>query len=152
MADTRNALADFSVEELSRLRHSFVLLIPRIDAIAGSFYARLFQDFPSVRVHFEEDLELQRKKFVDSIASLLDLLDRPAIADRVMGDLGVKHIGYGATDEIYLWVKTAFPVVLLESLSKEELLEDPSLYMELWPRFISHAVDSMNAAAKGNRA
>lgn len=144
---SQSILFDFTVEELARLRHSFVQLVPRIDGIARTFYEHLFEDFPAVSRHFGDGLEAQQLKFVDTIALLLDILDQPSRASAMLIELGARHVGYGATGEIYHWVKTAFPAILLCSLEKEELIADPDLYMQLWPRFISLVVDSMREGA-----
>lgn len=80
------------------------------ETIAGLFYARLFASHPALRKMFPADMELQYKKLMDMLHTIvmrLDNLDKlgvelSAMASRHEG-YGVKPVHYKYVGEALLW-------------------------------------------------
>ena len=123
-------------EEINRLRLSFFKLIPVSEDLSKEFYTGLFEKYPEVRPHFKPDMQSQQDKLVDTLATLLDTLDRTDEAVHILTSLGQRHISYGATPEIYAYVEVAF----LELVGQYANAEEQKDMLDLWSnmmRFVS---------------
>lgn len=99
---------------IARLRASMNHLTSRGDALAASFYDRLFKAHPSLRWMFPEDMNAQRAKLMSTLAWAVANLSHPAKIREAAVGLGQRHVHYGAKPEHY-------PVVcslLLESMAE----------------------------------
>jgi hemoglobin-like flavoprotein len=129
----------FTPAEIDRLRSSFFLLIPVTIDLAESFYGRLFSEHPEVRSYFKSDMESQQDKLIDTLAALLDIVDRPDDATAVLHALGKRHVAYGATEPLYVWVENA----LLEMVGAELPVEDAEEIGALWRRLMTAVSETM---------
>lgn len=133
----------FTELERNQLRESFLRLIPHIDQIAEAFYERLFADFPHVRRHFKTDLTSQREKLVDTIAALLDVLNRPEQTEPALHALGRTHLDYGANDGVYRWVERTFVQIIYDEIKETSIDADRDEIGRLWTRLIHFVVVNM---------
>ena len=83
------------------LQQSFQALAPHGDRLVVSFYTRLFERFPGVRTMFPTDMTAQRKKLLDTLATVIDGLAAPGAVRDQLRALGQRHTGYGARPEHY---------------------------------------------------
>ncbi|MEI7987162.1 MAG: globin domain-containing protein [Armatimonadota bacterium] len=119
-------------EEINRLRSFFFKLIPVSEDLSKEFYSGLFEKYPEVRPYFKPDMQSQQDKLVDTLATLLDTLDRTDEAVHILKSLGQRHISYGATPEIYDYVEVAF----LELVSQYASAEEQKDLLDLWARMM----------------
>ncbi|MEI8281655.1 MAG: globin domain-containing protein [Armatimonadota bacterium] len=134
---------DLTSGEINRLRLSFFELIPVSEQLSQAFYARLFAKHPEVRANFTSDILAQQEKLVDTLATLLDTLDRTDEAVGILRSLGRRHVGYGATPELYAYVEVTF----LELLSQYASPQDRSELEELWSRLMKFVSETMLSGA-----
>ena len=100
------------------VRTSFALVRPDAAAVARSFYARLFENDPSLRTLFRGDLERQGERLMSMIASAVDLLGRPEALLPVLRDLGARHVAYGVVERHYASVGQALLATLEAGLGE----------------------------------
>ncbi len=132
-----------TTQEIERLRASFFVLIPVTDDLAESFYARLFEAHPEVRPFFKGDLQTQQDKLIDTLAALLDTLEKPDVADQMLRDLGHRHVAYGATPELYDWVEWA----ILDMVGNQVGPEEAEDLTAIWGKLLRHVSETMLAGA-----
>jgi hemoglobin-like flavoprotein len=125
--------------EINRLRLSFFELIPVSEELSRAFYARLFAKHPEVRANFKSDIQSQQDKLVDTLATLLDTLDRTDEAVGILKSLGQRHVGYGATPELYAYVEVAFLELVAQYASPEDRPELEALWSKLM-KFVSETM------------
>jgi hemoglobin-like flavoprotein len=84
------------------LETSFDLVKLKSDQVATSFYSYLFADYPEVKPLFaNSDMTEQRKKLVNSLVVIVDVLRNPEELSHTLRGLGTRHIKYGVTPEHY---------------------------------------------------
>lgn len=129
----------FTDEEIRRLRLSFFELIPVSDELSQSFYDRLFDEHPEVRSYFKPDMQSQQDKLVDTLAALLDSLEKSEEAENMLRNLGRRHVGYGATPELYAWVEVA----ILEIVAQYAKPHERADLHDLWSRLMTSVSKTM---------
>ncbi|MBK9121832.1 MAG: hemin receptor [Chloroflexi bacterium] len=93
--------------EKNLVRHSFTYIAPQNEDIAELFYARLFDLDPEVERLFVSDMDLQRAKLMQMLASLVNALDTPDTLGQATRELGQRHAGYGVHNRHYATVGEA---------------------------------------------
>jgi hemoglobin-like flavoprotein len=83
------------------LRSSFQKIASSKLDIATIFYDRLFDVAPGVRPLFKSDMDEQRKKLIQSLATIVLYVDKPEKLTAFVSSLGQHHVGYGAKPEHY---------------------------------------------------
>jgi hemoglobin-like flavoprotein len=89
------------------VRNSFEAVRDLSGPVALLFYGRLFELDPSARRLFRIDLAVQARKIVDTLATVIESLDRFDSIRPRLADLGHQHVGYGVRLEQYDTVSTA---------------------------------------------
>ena len=104
--------------ESNRLvQESWTLLAADTDAVARRFYDGLFELSPHTRTLFAHtDLEAQRRKFVQMLADVLQMIDAPERCVPELAALARRHVGYGAISPDYDTVGAALLGALEQSL------------------------------------
>lgn len=105
------------VVDITALHASFAVAAQDPDLMVR-FYARLFQRHPVLRPMFDGRLSAMHSGWVlRAIYRLLCQVDEaPASVRNDLRALGVRHLGYGVTEEMYAWVGEAFVDTLAETL------------------------------------
>ncbi|NNC12263.1 hemin receptor [Planctomonas sp. JC2975] len=101
-------------EQVELVQSSFAKVAPIADQAAIIFYDELFQRDPSLRPLFTEDMTEQRKKLMTMLGMAVNGLKNWDSTQRVVANLGARHVGYGVKPEYYPTVGAA----LLATLSK----------------------------------
>jgi hemoglobin-like flavoprotein len=83
------------------LRSSFQTIASRKVDVAAIFYDRLFEVAPGVRPLFNSEMDEQRKKLIQSLATIVQYVDKPEQLTAFVSSLGKRHVGYGAKPEHY---------------------------------------------------
>ncbi len=100
--------------DVALLRESFQLVAERSPQITGRFYAIFFERFPQVRPMFGKDTSRQEKMLTDALVAVLDHLEDAPWLEQTLGTLGVKHLEYGVTFQMYDQVGIALLATLAE--------------------------------------
>lgn len=91
-----------------RLLQESIALLPKGDvAPVDEFYRRLFELAPEVRPLFTREMDLQAKKFSDTLAWIMTHLEHPPELCRELRELGARHAGYGVKIDQYAPVGSA---------------------------------------------
>jgi hemoglobin-like flavoprotein len=99
---------------------TFTKVTPEADQLAETFYNILFEKYPNIKPLFAKvDMAKQRKKLIESLQLVIANVHSTEVIERILQNLGKKHVGYGA-------VLTDYPLIgdaLLQAL-KYHLRED----------------------------
>ena len=98
------------------LRKSFNLVAPEAQALVDTFYSTLFERYPAVKPLFAEvELKNQKGKLIASLAFVVENLEKPGELSRYLGQLGARHVDYGAAPEHYPCVGECLLVALAKT-------------------------------------
>jgi hemoglobin-like flavoprotein len=89
------------------VRHSFEAVRDLSGPMAVLFYGKLFELDPWARRLFHIDLAVQARKIVDTLATVIESLDRFDSIRPRLAELGHQHVGYGVRLEQYDTISTA---------------------------------------------
>jgi hemoglobin-like flavoprotein len=103
-------------EQVTLVQESFRRIAPQSEAVARTFYERLFALDPALRPLFADDMRGQRRKLMAMLALAVDALERPDVLAPVLRALGWRHFGYGAEPRHFATVGDALLAALGEHL------------------------------------
>jgi hemoglobin-like flavoprotein len=97
------------------LRESFDRVLEREPNLTHRFYDHLFALHPQAKPMFHRSPRAtQEKMLADALVSVIDHLeDSPWLVEK-LGAMGIKHVDYGVTPEMYPWVGEALVATLAE--------------------------------------
>lgn len=90
-----------SQKEIELIRKSWTVLVPEAYAAGELFYERLFTVAPKVEPLFRGSVTAQSRKLVETLATVVDLLDNLERLVPIAKSLAVRHVGYGVTADQY---------------------------------------------------
>ena len=105
--------------QIALVQDSFAQVLPITAQAASFFYERLFDLAPDTRLLFRGDMSSQGRKLFQTLALVVDGLDRIEDVLPVAGALAVRHVGYGVHEEHYGAVGTALIDTLRHGLGHE---------------------------------
>jgi nitric oxide dioxygenase len=88
------------------------------DAVASTFYARLFEIAPEVTSLFKGDMSEQGKKLMQTLAVVVNGLDDLSAIVPAVQALGKRHVAYGVKAEHYDLVGSALLWTLAQAFGK----------------------------------
>jgi len=98
------------------LRSSFDALRPQAPLLVERFYATLFERYPQVRPLFAHtDLTKQKLMLIQALSLLLANLEKPDVLKTYLGQLGAKHVRYGAREAHYAAVGECLLAAMAET-------------------------------------
>ncbi len=101
--------------DINVLRDSFELVATANPQFISRFYAILFERYPQAQSLFPPGGEArQAEMLTGALVAVLDHLEDAPWLQRTLGALGVKHVGYGVTREMYDWVGVSLLATLAE--------------------------------------
>jgi methyl-accepting chemotaxis protein len=112
------AAALLSPAQVVLLRRSFNRIAPQSGIAAMIFYRNLFTLDPSLRSLFHTTIELQGRKFMDSLEYTVASLENPRALIPALEAMGRRHVTYGTKPEHYETVIQAMLLTLGETLGK----------------------------------
>lgn len=102
------------------LRSSFELVIDRAPNLTTRFYEILFTRYPQVQPLFRDNgAGTQAQMLAAALASVIDHLEDASWLAGTLRGLGLKHVGYGVTPEMYPWVGECLLAALAEAAGPE---------------------------------
>jgi hemoglobin-like flavoprotein len=117
---------------IRHLQESLALLPVGDMAPVEKFYRRLFELAPEVRPLFKRDMDLQVKKFADTLAWVTAHLERPQQLWQEMRALGARHSGYGVRVDQYAPVGSALIWMFHQVLGDRFTPEMEEAWMEFY--------------------
>lgn len=87
--------------------------------VAGTFYARLFTDYPAIKKMFPKDMEAQYVKLIDMLNYVVARLDRPDELTENIAAMAERHVGYGVKPGHYKLVGDALLWTLEKGLGND---------------------------------
>lgn len=91
--------------------------------IADIFYSKLFTDQPHLRKLFPADMELQYRKLIDMLTSIVTRIDRLEEISEEFSAMAERHAAYGAKPSHYKAVGDALCWTLEKGLGKQWNME-----------------------------
>lgn len=105
-----------SPEQVRLVQQSFAQIGGGGQAVARSFYGRLFEIDPSTRVLFKADLGAQGIKLMAMLALVVKALDHIEPLVPAIEGLARRHVGYGVSERQYPSVGAALVWTLDQAL------------------------------------
>jgi hemoglobin-like flavoprotein len=130
-------------EHIALVQRTFADVLPMADAAATLFYERLFVLDPTLRPLFHGDMQVQGRKLMAMLHTIVVGLSRPEELVPIVRQLGVWHRGYGVTDAHYATVGAA----LLWTLEQELGERFTSEVKAAWTGAYTLLANTMRAAA-----
>ncbi|MBY0382342.1 MAG: hemin receptor [Xanthobacteraceae bacterium] len=105
-------------DQVALVQDSFRKVVPIADQAAAIFYDRLFEIAPQVRPMFKDDMAVQRKALMGTLAVVVNgLSDLPSVLPAASA-LARKHVGYGVEAAHYSLVGAALLWTLEKGLGE----------------------------------
>jgi len=105
--------------QIRLVRESFEQLLALGTAPVRSFYEHLFQLAPEARPLFKGDIEVQARKFVQSLRVIIAGLECPEKHVAVLQRLGARHASFGVEPRHYAILESALIGMLEDCLGAE---------------------------------
>ena len=105
-----------TVRQIDLVQNSFATVLPLAPSAAAAFYDRLFTLAPDTRALFRGDMADQGRKLFQTLALIVDALDRLDTIVPVAEALAVRHVGYGVREDHYAAVGAALLQTLAHAL------------------------------------
>jgi hemoglobin-like flavoprotein len=121
-----------------------VALLPGNLAPVDEFYRRLFELAPEVRPLFKRDMDLQAKKFSDTLAWVIANLEHPHELCQELRALGARHSGFGVKADQYAPLGSALIWMFQRTLGDRFTPE----MEEAWVEFYAYASLEMERGSR----
>jgi len=131
-------------EQKRLVRESFQSISDSLGPISLLFYARLFEQDPSLRPMFVQDIAIQGRKLMSTLTTVVQNLDDLDQLSPALRALGQRHAGYGVRSDHYKLVKGALLWTLGQVL-------DTDFYPEMKAAW-SEVIDTISLAMQSGAA
>ena len=110
--------------DLNLLNKNFESIKANPDEFAKSFYDRMFRTYPQVKPLFTKtDFSEQRKKLIQSLATVVSLASNPEGFATYLDKLGRSHNEYGILARQYSYVTASLLATLRDTLGDDWTVE-----------------------------
>jgi hemoglobin-like flavoprotein len=106
-------------QQVAQVQATFAEIAPIADQAAALFYGRLFETAPEIRALFGGDMDVQGRKLMQAIATVVDSLGDIAAVAPAVCDLARRHVAYGVRPEHYEVVGAALLWTLEQGLADD---------------------------------
>jgi len=117
---------------IRHLRESVALLPMEDLGPVDEFYRRLFELAPEVRLLFKRDMDLQAKKFSETLAWVVAHLEQPHELVSELRELGARHGAYGVKIDQYAPVGSALIWMFQRTLADRFSPEMEEAWLEFY--------------------
>jgi hemoglobin-like flavoprotein len=115
------------------IRESWATLVPTRALAAQLFYTRLFEIDPSAKLLFDgKPMHVQHEKFLQTIDTLVQMLDYPPQIIEELQALSRRHVGYGVMVAHYETVGAALLWALEQGLGDQWNADVKRAWTELY--------------------
>ena len=119
-------------DQIRLVQQSFALIGGGGQAVARSFYGRLFEIDPSSKVLFKNDLATQGTKLMAMLALVVRALDHIEPLVPAIEGLARRHVGYGVSERQYPSVGAALVWTLGQALGDKFTPEVRAAWVEAY--------------------
>ena len=133
-----------TLKQIQLIKETFRMVAPSADAVAATFYARLFELDPSLRPMFSSSLAERDRKLMQVLGAAVGMLDRPETLIPVLESLERRHGGYGIRGEHFETVGAALLLTLGQGLEAAFTTE----VCEAWASLYQLVSTTMQNAAR----
>jgi hemoglobin-like flavoprotein len=105
--------------QVHEVQASFAKVEPIAEQAAALFYGRLFETAPEVRALFTADMDVQGRKLMTAIATVVHSLHDIDAVTPAVRDLAKRHVAYGVRPEHYEFVGAALLWTLEQGLGTD---------------------------------
>jgi hemoglobin-like flavoprotein len=137
-------LDGLSDDDIVLIRKGAAAALQQPMAVAEGFYRRVFAARPGLRALFPSDLRPQQHKLVQTIAVLLETLDRIDDLEELLRRLGAAHRWYGAKAAHYPIVNQA----LLDTLAETGGVDFTPAHRRAWTQLLTFVAQAMLRGAE----
>src|SRR5436190_24232357 len=152
--DTSRRLTNLMTpNQIAAVQTSWEAIAPRAEAIATTFFSRLFANDQRVAAHFDRiDLQSHRTQFIAALDQLVESLDDPDHLVAIAGAFGRRHTGYHVEERHFDSFREALLEVLEPALGPRFTPELRSAWTEAYALVASLMLRAMRheAAASAN--
>lgn len=134
-------------EDIRQVRDSFAAMGDTM-RFGQRFYAVLFELRPDARALFPAELDLQAKKLMDMLGSIVRGLDAPDRLAAEFAELGRRHAGYGVVEEDYDDVGAALLKTLHEGLGNAFTPEVEAAWATVYGELAEAMIAAENEATR----
>ena len=106
-------------QQVNQVQASFVKVVPIASRAAALFYGRLFETAPETRALFRSDMDVQGRKLMSILATVVNSLGDFDVIVPLARDLAKRHVAYGVAPEHYSLVGSALLWTLEQGLADE---------------------------------
>ena len=144
-------MSDLTASAGTLLRESFELALERDDEFPRLFYDVLFHRHPHIEAlfggvgHGRNSLDAQRRMFSQTLIAVIDHFDDPAWLEATLAPMGVTHVTYGVTDDMYADVGDALITAFAEVCADDWT----PAHEEAWRDAYAALAEIMLTAARG---
>ena len=103
-------------EQVRLVQESFRRIAPQGEAVAQTFYDRLFALDPALRPLFTGEMRQQRRKLMAMLALAVEALEHPGALAPILRTLGWRHFTYGVQPRHFATAGDALLAALGEHL------------------------------------
>ena len=129
------------------LRESVSIAAANEPVITKRFYSIFLSRYPQVIPLFSRNApEKQQEMLQGAILAVLDHLDDSAWLADTMGAIGVKHLDYGVTDDMYPWVGECLIAALAELCEDQWTKDHEAAWVAAYGALIDLALAGANRA------
>jgi hemoglobin-like flavoprotein len=129
------------------LRSSFDLVIERQPQLTPRFYEILFERYPQVRPLFGNASKNQPQMLQSALVAVMDKLEDASWLEQTLGAMGLKHIDYGVTDEMYGWVGASLLATIAEVAGSDWSAELEAAWAEAYGAIAGLMLKGANGAS-----
>ena len=133
-------------EQIEMVQSSWGKVAPIADQAADIFYGHLFENNPSVRPMFPEDMSKQKKALMGILAIAVNGLDKLETILPAVKDLGVRHVAYGTKPEHYGAVATSLLYTLGAGLGDDFTPEVKEAWTEAYTTLANVMIEAAEAS------
>jgi hemoglobin-like flavoprotein len=112
-----------TTDQIRLVRDSFPWIEELSEPIAALFYGRVFELAPEVKPLFRQDITIQGRKLMATLAVLVESLEQFDELQPMLKALGQRHAGYGVRPAHYATVSSAlvwaFGIALQDQFSPD---------------------------------
>lgn len=114
------------------VQQSWAKLVPSADEVGLTFYHKLFELDPKIRLLFRGDTHSQAKKLMHMLSMAISKLRNIETLIPILHELGTRHIEYGVEASHYDTVAAALLNTLEETLGDDFTFELKSAWVDVF--------------------
>ncbi|MDH5403318.1 MAG: globin domain-containing protein [Candidatus Heimdallarchaeota archaeon] len=92
---------EITEHQIKLVQSTWEKVVPKSFEISQKFYGKLFEKYPNYKQMFKTDMREQGKKLMQMIGTTVLGLTNIGRVTPTLKESGIRHVGYGVTDDDY---------------------------------------------------